>query len=118
MNDSDLAKTVEELQEAVAALERRHDDLALKTQMMSTQLHENWGWDSFLSTPEFWQNVVDVGLSECSKACIKAAQEARADIAANTTYSDEERQAAYQQASEDAALCQKRCAERYPITPF
>jgi hypothetical protein len=115
MNDRGLAKTVEQLQEAVAALERRHDDLALKTQMMSSRLLGSWGWDRFLSTPEFWENVMDVGLSECSKGCIKTLQDRRAEIA---NLPCEERAAAYAQASADAQECHRRCADRFPITPF
>jgi hypothetical protein len=115
MNDRGLAKTVEELQEAVAALERRHDDLALKTQMMSSRLLGSWGWDRFLSTPEFWENVMDVGLSECAKACIEENQRRRAAIAELPC---EERAAAYAQAAADVAQCQKNCADRFPITPF
>lgn len=117
MNDRDLAKTVEELQEALSALERRHDDLALKTQMMSTRLLGSWGWNRFLSEPEFWENIMDVGLSECSKRCSKTFRETKDAIAANTSYTPEQRQAAIQEAEDAFELCQKGCTDRFPI-PF
>jgi hypothetical protein len=117
MQETDLVRAVEELQETVAALERRTNDLALKVQITSSQVVGRVGLDRFFAEPEFWENVIDVGQAECSQRCIKELQAAYAAIAANTTYSDAERQAAYQQALDNAALCHQRCAEAFP-TPI
>lgn len=117
MQETDLVKAVEELEETVAALERRTNDLALKAQITSSQVFGRVGLDRFFGEPEFWENIIDVGQAECSRRCSEALQAAYAGIAANTTYSDAERQAAYQRALDDAALCHQRCAEAFP-TPI
>ena len=117
MQETDLVKAVEELQETVAALERQTNDLALKAQITSSQVFGRAGLDRFFGEREFWENIIDVGQSECSRRCIEVLQATRAGIAANTTYSDAERQAAYIKAADDAALCHKQCAEAFP-TPI
>jgi hypothetical protein len=117
MNQTDLARTVEELQERVAALEKRSDDLALKAQM--TNQIFRFRRPGLIGTfgPEFSGTIMEVGLSECSKRCIKDLQEERAAIAANTSYTDEQRLAAYERAADRAAACHEACAARFPIIP-
>lgn len=117
MQETDLVKAVEALQETVAALERRTNDLALKSQITSSQVFGRAGLDRFFGEREFWENIIDVGQSECSQRCIEALQAERAGIAANTSYSDAERAEKYEEAAQNAALCHKRCAEAFP-TPI
>ena len=109
MQETDLVKAVEELQKTVAALE-------FKAQMTS-RLFGRVGLDRFFGEREFWENIVDVGQSECSERCIESLQAERAGIASNTSYSDEERQAKYIEAANRAAECHKRCQESYPSFP-
>ena len=109
MQDTELAKTVEELQKKVATLEFQAQ--------MTNRLFGRVGLDRFFSEPEFWENVVDVGQSECSQRCIRALQDENAAIAANASYTDAERQAKYKEASDRAAKCHHDCQGAFPIVP-
>lgn len=115
MNDRDLAKTVEALQEAVATLEKRTDDLALKARLVTNLGVSKDLFDPLFGERGFWENIVDVGLSECSDRCIEELTRTRKAIAENTAYSDAERQQAYEEAMARAVACHKACAERFPI---
>jgi hypothetical protein len=94
MQEKDRAKSVEELQEIVAALEMRINDLALKAQIVNSQLVGKIGLDKFFGGREFWDNITDVGTSECHQRCIEDLQAEYAGIDANTSYSAAQRQAA------------------------
>jgi hypothetical protein len=74
MSDADLARDVEALQASVAELEKRNKDLVLKLQIVSTRLAPTWGWDKFLSEPEFWENISETGLADCQGRCINGLQ--------------------------------------------
>lgn len=116
MQEADLVKTVEELQKTVAALEARTNDLAFKAQITS-KLFGRVGLDRFFGEPEFWENITDVGQSECSGRCIETLQAENAAITANTTYSEEECKAKYAEAASRAAQCHKDCQQRFPSFP-
>jgi hypothetical protein len=106
---------VEQLQETVEALERRINDLTLKAQITSSQLVGRTGLDRFFGEREFWENIIDVGASECHARCVRDLQAEYAAIAANTEYSDVQRQAAYNDALHRASECHNACDERFPI---
>jgi len=116
MQEADLVKTVEELQKTVAALEARTNDLTFKAQITS-KLFGRVGLDRFFGEPEFWENITDVGQFECSERCIESLQTENAAIAANTTYTDEERQAKYVDAAKRASECHQQCQQAFPSFP-
>ena len=115
------AKTVAALQANVAALEKRNSDLALKSQIVSSQLlgaqgAHGFGLDRFFAEPEFWQNTYDSGQADCSNRCIT---ELTAGTEACKAAHPEgpERQACIQKALDSATTCHQRCAEAFP-TPI
>jgi hypothetical protein len=117
MQEKDGAKSVEELQEIVAALEMRINDVALKAQIVNSQLVGKIpGLDKFFGGREFWEpTFTDVGTYECHQRCIDDLQAEYAGIDANTSYSDTQRQAAYAEALARAQACHNHCDERFPI---
>ena len=115
MAEQDSPRTVEELQKTVEALEARVNDLALKSQITTSQLIGKTGLDRFFGEREFWENITDVGDSECHKRCIETLQAEYAGIDQNTTYSPAERQAARAEALTRAQVCHNHCDERFPI---
>ena len=109
------AKSVSELDEKVATLERRNADFALKGRMVSNQLIGVSGLDRFFAEPEFWENTYDVGQVECSKRCIEALTAERG--ACDDISDPAERERCVKEALDRAVECHRRCAERFP-TPF
>ena len=117
MDDADLVKAVQELQKSVAALEQRNNDLVLKAQIFSLRAVRSWGWDSFLSEPEFWENIYDSGLADCQGRCIKNLQEEyKACDTAHERYSTEWENCRAE-ALGRAVLCQERCTDANPVVP-
>ena len=117
MEDADLAKTVEALQKSVAALEERNKDLVLKLQIFGIRATRNWGWDRFLSEPEFWENIVDTGLADCQGRCIKNLNTAYAACNSAHTPGSQEWLDCRKEALDTCVLCQDRCADANPIVP-
>ncbi len=109
MQETDLVKQVEELQKTVAALE-------FKAQITS-RLFRRVGLDRFFGEREFWENIIDVGQSECSERCSQTFAATNAAIAANQNYSDAERAAAYKEAADTVTLCHQRCQQQFPNFP-
>ena len=68
----DTTKPMGDLEERVAALERRANDFALKGQILSdvTPSFET-GLDRFFAEPEFWENTYDSAQADCSRRCSK-----------------------------------------------
>lgn len=117
MSEADLVAEVEALQKSVAELERRNNDLVLKLQIVSTRLAPTWGWDKFLSEPEFWENISDTGLADCQGRCIRALQtHYQACDLNHEKYSSGWLQCR-SEALSNAHLCQERCTEANPIDP-
>lgn len=118
MDDADLDQTVRELQQSVADLERRHNDLVLKAQVLSIRAAGGtWGWDRFLSEPEFWENVYDSGMADCASRCIRDLQAAKAACDAEHTEGSSEWNHCRSVALADAVLCQNRCSAANPVIP-
>ena len=118
MEDADLAKAVEALQESVAALEKRNKDLVLKAQILSIRATTgNWGFDRFLSEPEFWENIYDSGLADCQGRCIRDLTAGYRACDANHEEGSPEWNACRSEALDRAVLCQKRCSEANPVVP-
>lgn len=117
MDDEDLLTTVQELQRSVAALEQRYKDLVLKAQIFSIRATRSWGWDRFLSEPEFWENIYDSGLADCQGRCIKNLTAAYR--ACDDTYEkySTEWENCRREALDEAALCQERCSDANPVEP-
>jgi hypothetical protein len=111
MQGSDLAAAVEALRESVAELEERHNDLVLKTEIMSSQLIGTSGLDRFFGEPEFWEKVYNSGRADCAGRCIKQAAEHRKACA--EIEDPDERLACYEEAARNAAACQQQCAEQF-----
>lgn len=116
MREPDLVQVVEDLQKTVAALEARTNDLAFKAQITS-RLFGRVGLDRFFGESGFWENITDVGQPECAQRCIESLQAENDAIAANTGYSDQDRQAKYKEAADRAAACHKHCQESFPSFP-
>jgi hypothetical protein len=114
MEESDLVRRVEALQEAVAALEKRNSDLALKAQIVSNQLFGKVGLDRFFAEPEFWENTYDSGQADCSRRCIEELQAAYAACDKQHPEGSEERANCHATALADSVICHKRCAEAFP----
>ena len=118
MDDTDTRQAIRELQQSVAALQRRQDDLALKAQVFAIKAAGGtWGWDRFLSEPEFWENVYDSGMADCASRCIRNLQRAYASCDTNHTKGSPEWAHCRSVALADAALCQDRCSEANPVIP-
>ena len=109
MQEADLAKTVEELQKTVATLEFRAQ--------ITNGLFRRVGLDRFFGEPEFWENIRDVGQSECSRRCTETFLATKAAIAANPDYSDAERLIEYGKAEDTVAACHRSCQQAFPIFP-
>jgi hypothetical protein len=117
MEDADLVKAVRELQKSVAALEQRNNDLVLKAQIFSIRAAGNWGWDRFLSEPEFWENIYDTGLADCQGRCIRdlnAGYKACDDT--HEKFSTEWKNCRAEALSR-AIFCQDNCADANPVVP-
>jgi len=117
MEDADAVKTVEALQKSVAALEERNNDLVLKLQILSIRATSNWGWDRFLSEPEFWENIVDTGLADCQGRCIRDLTASYKACDANHAPGSPEWNDCRKEALDRAVLCQERCADANPVVP-
>ena len=112
MKANDPADNVEALRARVEELERRTGDLALKSQIVSSQLFGKTGLDRFFGEPEFWENPYDSGQADCSRRCIEELTVNReaCDAIADST----KRQNCYAEALSRAATCHTRCAQRFP----
>lgn len=117
MEADDRDKVVRELQETVARLERRHDDLVLKAQIFSLRATRTWGWDRFLSEPEFWENTYDSGMADCAGRCIRTLNDEYRACDAKYDENSTEWQNCRAEALGRAVLCQERCAEANPAVP-
>lgn len=118
MDDADLGQTVRELQHSLATLEQRHNDLVLKAQVLSIKAAGGtWGWDRFLSEPEFWENVYDSGMADCARRCIDELRERNAACDATYAAGSSEWHHCRSVALADAALCQDRCSAANPVIP-
>ena len=118
MDDADLGQTVRELQESVADLERRHNDLVLKAQILSLKAAGGgWGWDRFLSEPEFWENTYDSGMADCASRCVSNLQQANAACDANHTMGSTEWTDCRSVALAEATQCHARCSAANPVIP-
>lgn len=117
MEDSDLGKAVEDLQKSVAALEQRNKDLVLKAQIFSMRAVGSWGWDSFLSEPEFWENTVDSGMADCAGRCISNL--ARANKACDTQHANDPLawEACRKEAVAASVACHANCSASNPVIP-
>lgn len=104
--DDQLSAKVQALETNVNALQKRVDDLALKTQITSG-LGFGSPLDNFFNSPEFWENTYDSGQADCSKRCIKVLQTHRAACAEKP---EAQRLQCYQEASSAASKCHVGCA--------
>ena len=105
----DTGKAIGDLEERVAALERRANDFALKGQILGdiTPSFET-GIDRFFAEPEFWENTYDSSQADCSRRCSEAYREhlkACEDVAGVTA-----REACRSQARAAVIACHATCA--------
>jgi len=102
----------EALKARIETLERRASDLALKSQIVGSQLLGQTGLDRFFGEREFWENPYDVGQAECSRRCIEELTVHRQ--ACEGIGDPTKRQACYAEAISRAATCHSGCAQRFP----
>ena len=101
-----------------SALEKRNKDLVLKAQILSIRATTgNWGFDRFLSEPEFWENIYDSGLADCQGRCIRDLTAGYKACDANHEEGSAEWNTCRKEALDRAVLCQKRCSEANPVVP-
>ena len=105
--DPAYQQRIDSLTTRIAALEQENSQLRLKGRISSSLKS---GLDAFFDADEFWENVIDVGQQECANRCIQATKQHREACAAITD--DAKRLACYQEASDNAAACQKQCFGR------
>lgn len=96
------------LEQRVEVLERKSEDLALKSKIVSSQMFGS-PLDNFFAEEGWWENPYDTGQADCAKRCIAAAATHRAACAEKDV--DSERLACYQEASDNAANCQRQCSK-------
>jgi hypothetical protein len=112
MNAKEPPEDIEALRTRIETLERRASDLALKSQIVSSQLFGKTGLDRFFGEPEFWENPYDSGQADCSRRCIEELATSRQ--ACDGVGDPTKRQACYAEALSRAATCHTRCAQRFP----
>ena len=96
------------LEKRVEALEARSTDLALKGKIISSQVFGS-PLDNFFASEGWWENPYDSGQADCARRCIAAAATHRATCATMTV--DADRLKCYQEASDNAANCQRQCSK-------
>ena len=117
MKDGDLEQVVRQVQGSVAVLEERNRDLVLLAQLFSLRASRTWGWDRFLSEPEFWENIYDSGLADCQGRCIRDVNEANAACYSSHAEGSTEWQNCRRKALDAAVLCHEPCSAANPPTP-
>jgi len=96
------------LEQRAEAMERKSDDLALKSKIVSSQVFGS-PLDNFFSADGWWENPYDSGQADCARRCIAAAATQRAACPKKEVES--ERLTCYQEASDSAANCQRQCSK-------
>jgi len=111
--DDATAKKVAELEAKVAALEKRHNDLTLKTRiggsLFGSPLHR------FFTSDEFWDNTYDSGQADCAKRCITALT--ASNKACNDKPDGPDKVNCFKDALERGTNCQRGCSASFP-PPF
>ena len=98
-------KRIAELEKQVKAAQDQNRDL--RTKMAARQALGQWGWDNFLSQPEFWQCTYDSAWSDCANRCTKATGEG-AKICMQKPEGPE-RQSCLQENAQRGSNCLKAC---------
>ncbi len=101
-----LAQKVTELEKKVDQLTQELSDQKLKTRIVNDMVFGS-PLENFFASDEFWENPVDVAQQECSKRCIRNAQQHREACA--KIENEEERLRCYKEATASASDCQKSC---------
>lgn len=105
-----IAKKVAELEAKVATLEKRNNDLMLKTRIGGSLFGSPLR--NFFASDEFWENTYDSGQADCAKRCIG---DLTAENKACTAKPDgPDKQTCFQEAIDRAFNCQKGCSKRFP----
>ena len=95
------------LEQRVEVLERKSEDLALKGKIVSSQAFGS-PLDNFFAADGWWENPYDSGQADCARRCITASTTHRASCAKKD---ESDRLACYQEASDNAANCQRQCSK-------
>lgn len=101
-----LSARLQALENEVEALQKQHDDLALKGQIASSLLFRS-PLDDFFNSPEFWENVYDSGEADCARRCIEQITLHRKQCA--QIPNDNQRLQCFQEAADRGAACQRQC---------
>ncbi len=112
-----LKQQMQDLESKVDNLQIQLDDQKLKTRIsfrqISSSLLFNSPWDAFLNESDnYWDHVVDVGLSECSKNCAKLASQRRK--ACDELPDGPEKAQCFTNSAIAAATCNENCSARFP----
>jgi hypothetical protein len=115
MHGNDRTQDREGLEDRVARLEARTNDLVLKSRIAGSLFGKS-GLDLFFDAPEFWENTYDSGEADCSLRCINDLTARRKVCAAKPTAA--ERLACEAAAVSDAVICQSGCSQSFPRPIF
>jgi len=112
-----LVKKIQELENKLDSLKIQLDDQKIKTRIgfmqVSSSLLFNSPWESFLIEGDnYWDNIVDVGRSECSKNCAKSAKLRR--NACDELPDGQEKRDCFESSAKLASKCQGDCSNRFP----
>ena len=115
--DDRILKRIQELENKVDDLKTQLNDQKIKTRISFMQISSNPGFitpfeDFVLASDDYWNNIVDVGLLECSRSCTKAAKK-RQQICAGMADGPEKKQC-YEESAKRARSCQKSCQTSFP----
>jgi hypothetical protein len=111
--DDTIAKKIAALEAKVETLEKRNSDLALKGQIISSQLFPRELAD-FFASDEFWQKTYDSGRTDCAKRCISTLN---SDYkACDKIKDDTERVGCMKKALDRASKCQTQCSASNPLS--
>lgn len=111
--DDATAKKIADLEAKVAALEKRNNDLTLKTRIVSGIFGSPLR--RFFDADEFWENPYDSGQADCARRCITALTASNKVCSAKPDGSDKDR--CFADALERATTCQTGCSKSFP-PPF
>lgn len=105
-----IAKRVAELEAKVATLEKRNNDLMLKTRIGGSLFGSPL--QNFFAADEFWENTYDSGQADCAKRCIQNLTDENKACSKKPDGPDKEK--CFKDAVQGASNCHRGCSTRFP----
>lgn len=116
-NDAKLNERLNNLEQQIDSLSHALADQKTKTRMAFIQIASNplfnTPWEDFLlASDDFWNQVVDVGLSECSGRCSKIYKAAKKEC--DSLPDGQEKLDCINSALKNSQNCQQNCLKEFP----